>query len=223
MFRGMALVNLSLRNYRCFAERQDVELRPITVVLGKNNSGKSALVRAPMILQAGIRNDHPIPLDLEQFGDDAPEFIDLVNGRNEVRGITVGLVLTGPEGRKYSLDTTIQNVPEFFSQRILEWSLRSGDDAASYTWVLGDGREGLEQPVFRRPDGSSVSLDFRGLVPTALPDGDGAGWFDADGIRSSYDAIRHLGPFRFKPKRAVRLSTREPDRAISKSSGDGWV
>lgn len=120
MFRGMALVNLSLRNYRCFAERQDVELRPITVVLGKNNSGKSALVRAPMILQAGIRNDHPIPLDLEQFGDDAPEFIDLVNGRNEVRGITVGLVLTGPEGRKYSLDTTIQNVPEFFSQRILE-------------------------------------------------------------------------------------------------------
>lgn len=207
----MALVNLSLRNYQCFAEREDVELRPITVVLGKNNSGKSALVRAPIILQTGMRNDHPIPLDLEQFGDDAPEFTDLVHRRLDLGNITVGLGLTGPEGEEYSLDATIQNVPELYGQRILEWSLRSGDDGASYTWVFGDTQEELEQQVYRRPDHSAVSIDFKGLLPTELPDEDGTGWFEAGRIRSSFDVIRHLGPFRFKPKRLVRLPAREPD------------
>lgn len=207
----MALVNLSLRNYRCFAERQDVELRPITVVLGKNNSGKSALVRAPIILQTGIRNDHPIPLDLEQFGDDAPEFTDLVNGRVDLGNIVVGLKLTGANGEEYALDATIQNVPEFHGQRISEWSLRSGSAGASYTWVIGSGVEEPGLEIYHRPDRSSVPLDFKGLLPIDLPGDDGTGWFDPERVRASFDVIRHLGPFRFKPKRLVRLPAREPD------------
>ncbi|WP_026411586.1 DUF3696 domain-containing protein [Actinomadura oligospora] len=207
----MALVNLSLRNYRCFAERQDVELRPITVVLGKNNSGKSALVRAPLILQTGIRNDHPLPFDLEQFGDDAPEFTDLVHGRLDLSSVTIGLGLTGPGGEEYTLDATVQNVPELYSQRVLEWSLTSGGRRASYTWVSGRTDEELEQQVYRRPDRSTVSMDFKGLLPTELPDGDGTGWFAPERVRSSFDVIHHLGPFRFKPKRLVRLPAREPD------------
>lgn len=207
----MALVNLSLRNYRCFAERQDVELRPITVVLGKNNSGKSALVRAPIILQTGIRNDHAIPLDLEQFGDDAPDFIDLVHRRLDLGNITVGLGLTGPGGEAYALDATIQNVPELFTQRVLEWSLRCGDDGASYTWLFTGTPEEQEEQFYRRPDRSTVPMRFEGLLPTELPGDDGTGWFDSNRVRSSFDLVRHLGPYRFKPKRVVRLPAREPD------------
>ncbi|GGV44138.1 hypothetical protein GCM10010182_80810 [Actinomadura cremea] len=207
----MALVNLSLRNYRCFAERQDVELRPITVVLGKNNSGKSALIRAPIILQTGIRNEHSLPFDLEQFGDDAPEFTDLVNGRVDLGNIVVGLGLTGANGAEYALDATIQNVPEFHGQRISEWSLRSGSAGASYTWVIGSGVEEPGLEIYHRPDRSSVPLDFKGLLPIDLPSDDGTGWFDPERVRASFDVIRHLGPFRFKPKRLVRLPAREPD------------
>ncbi|MGI8336747.1 DUF3696 domain-containing protein [Actinomadura scrupuli] len=210
----MALVNLSLRNYRCFAERQDVELRPITVVLGKNNSGKSALVRAPIILQTGIRNDHSTPLDLEQFGDDAPDFIDLVNGRVEVRNIFVGLGMTGPEGEEYALNAVIQDLPDEYIQRVVNWSLRSGGDTVAYEWSISADSEELEesepQPYQRTDDDTDLTLlNFRGLVPTELPDGD-APWFDAERIRSSFGLVRHLGPFRLKPKRLVRLPTREP-------------
>jgi len=210
----MALVNLSLRDYRCFAERQDVELRPITVVLGKNNSGKSALVRAPIILQTGIRNDHAIPLDLEQFGDDAPDFIDLVHERLKVRNISVGLGMTGPEDEEYALNAVIQDFPDEYIQRVVNWSLRSGDDTVAYEWSLAADSEEPEesgpQPYQRLDDGDGLTwLDFRGLLPTELPDGD-APWFDAERIRSSFGLVRHLGPFRLKPKRLVRLPTREP-------------
>lgn len=210
----MALVNLSLRNYRCFAERQDVELRPITVVLGKNNSGKSALVRAPIILQTGIRNDHPVPFDLEQFGDDAPDFIDLVHERLKVRNISVGLGMTGPEGEEYSLDTAVQDFPEQYVQRVVSWSLRSGDDTVAYEWSLAADAEEPEEydpQPYQKPDGGAdlTWLNFRGLLPTELPDGD-APWFDLERIRSAFGVVRHLGPFRLKPKRLVRLPAREP-------------
>jgi hypothetical protein len=39
-------------------------LCPVTVILGRNNSGKSALVRAPVVFDTGIRTDSPAPLDL---------------------------------------------------------------------------------------------------------------------------------------------------------------
>ncbi|WP_208116367.1 AAA family ATPase [Paractinoplanes brasiliensis] len=64
----MSLVRMGLNNYRCFAGSIDVELRPVTVVLGRNNSGKSALVRAPLVLSTGIDTDSPAPLDLDKVG-----------------------------------------------------------------------------------------------------------------------------------------------------------
>ncbi|WP_344904348.1 DUF3696 domain-containing protein [Actinomadura meridiana] len=210
----MALAKLSLRNYRCFAERQDIELRPITVVLGKNNSGKSALVRAPIILQTGIRNDHSVPLDLEQLGDEAPDFIDLVHRRLELSNFSVELVLTGTQGEEYELQATIQNVPELLTQRVLEWRLRSDDHEADYRWVIGDASGEPEQNFYAPSERSAepVWLDFRGLLPVELTNHVGTEWFDPARIRSSFDIIRHLGPFRIKPRRTVRLPVREPSQ-----------
>ncbi|MEK8109782.1 AAA family ATPase [Micromonospora sp. M12] len=37
----MPLSKIVLENYRCFRDRQEIELAPVTVVLGKNNSGKA--------------------------------------------------------------------------------------------------------------------------------------------------------------------------------------
>jgi hypothetical protein len=210
----MALVRLSLRNYRCFADQQEVELRPITVVLGKNNSGKSALVRAPIVMATGIRNSFPLPLDLVQFGEDAPEFIDLVHQRLELSYISVGLDLVGSEGELYTLKATIQNVVEWNTQRIRDWSLQSGNQSSFYEWFPGLDSEGSEQHPYRRPDNVAepVWLEFKGLLPTELPGDDGAGWFDPERIRSSFDIVRHLGPFRARPRRLVRLPAREPEQ-----------
>ncbi|MGB6162118.1 MAG: AAA family ATPase [Pseudonocardiaceae bacterium] len=77
----MSLVRMALTNYRCFAKRLDIELRPITVVLGRNNSGKSALVRAPLVLSTGFHTDSPAPLDLDLLGEEILDsFTDLIYG-----------------------------------------------------------------------------------------------------------------------------------------------
>ncbi|GAA2209992.1 hypothetical protein GCM10009850_054510 [Nonomuraea monospora] len=77
----MVLLRMAVDNYRCFRERQEIELRPITVVLGKNNAGKSALTRLPLLLETGIRTSSSLPLDVDALSDDPPDFLDLVYGR----------------------------------------------------------------------------------------------------------------------------------------------
>lgn len=46
---------LLVRGYRGYADEQRLELRPLTVLFGRNNAGKSALLRALPLLSASIR------------------------------------------------------------------------------------------------------------------------------------------------------------------------
>ncbi|MGC4856792.1 AAA family ATPase [Micromonospora sp. DT4] len=63
----MPLRKIVLENYRCFRDRQDIELAPVTVVLGKNNSGKSVLTRAPLVIGTGFDTTSTAPLDLDRL------------------------------------------------------------------------------------------------------------------------------------------------------------
>ncbi|MDG4828136.1 AAA family ATPase [Solwaraspora sp. WMMD1047] len=64
----MSIRRLIFGNYRSFREEHEIELAPVTIVLGKNNSGKSALVRVPLVVASGFNNSSPAPLDMARFG-----------------------------------------------------------------------------------------------------------------------------------------------------------
>jgi hypothetical protein len=53
------LNRFSIENYRAFATKQNIEIRPLTLVFGWNSSGKSALVRFLPLLVESIRQDGP--------------------------------------------------------------------------------------------------------------------------------------------------------------------
>ncbi len=55
---------LIVGGYRGYADEQRLELRPLTVLFGRNNSGKSALVRALPLLSASIRGTGAQVLDM---------------------------------------------------------------------------------------------------------------------------------------------------------------
>lgn len=45
---------ISFLNYRVFASQQTLELAPLTVLFGKNNSGKSAVLKLPLLLESAL-------------------------------------------------------------------------------------------------------------------------------------------------------------------------
>ncbi|RCG31384.1 DUF3696 domain-containing protein [Sphaerisporangium album] len=238
----MPLVRLSFENYRCFSKRQNLELRPITVVLGKNNSGKSALVRAPLVLSTGFDSDSSLPLDLEQLGEHAPDFVDLIHNRVEHGSVSFGLEVEVPEqaiGKSFDpdsagshgmtfpltigIDVTIQNVAEWHSQVVSRWTLRSPEGTTSLEWIPED-EAGEEDSHPYSVTGNDLlshvsSVAFKGLLPAnrsrAMPDDLTRSPFpDGRGwlVRAGLDRIRHLGPFRTRPNRVGRLTARLPSQ-----------
>jgi predicted ATPase len=59
---------ISFKNYKLFKEKQSVELRPITVIIGKNNSGKSAVAKLPTLISGSLGGTFASPLQLENDG-----------------------------------------------------------------------------------------------------------------------------------------------------------
>lgn len=218
----MALTRMALTRYRCFSERQEIELRPLTVVLGCNNSGKSALVRAPYVFRTGIHTTSSAPLEFERIeGEMLESFTDLVYGSRPHGSIEVEFDLQGESGVS-TLAATIQNVDEYAIQVVKELELRGPDGRLSLRWSQQDpqavpGRYSVDVAGDIYDD---IPVNFTGLLPQSemAAESESFGkravpvdFADIAGqYRRSYPAVRYFGPFRDRPQRRYLLPSRAP-------------
>jgi predicted ATPase len=208
----MSLVRMAFANYRCFRERQEVELRPLTIVLGQNNAGKSALVRAPLVIESGVQTAFAAPLELDKLDDEIIEsFTDLVFG-NRAHG-SIHLSATVASGRELAgFAATVQNIDEYRTQVVSELELWSTDEHIRLCWEQDDPP--TNRYVITYHDDVSPPHEFalRGLLPDPRQPGaaSGAPARLGSAIIEGYPALRYFGPFRSRPLRRHRLPTRMP-------------
>jgi len=73
---------ISFKNYKSFKEEQTLVIRPLTILIGKNSTGKSAIAKLPVLIDNSFTNVDGEPFTLEcdgvQFGG---EYRDLFYGR----------------------------------------------------------------------------------------------------------------------------------------------
>ncbi|GAB2811395.1 hypothetical protein GCM10022221_06070 [Actinocorallia aurea] len=217
----MALLRMAVENYRCFKERQELDLRPITLILGKNNSGKSALTRLPLLLETGLRTDSTLPLDLDQLGDDPPDFLDLVYGRNPHRSLNLGFTSSYGDS-VFDVRATVQNIDEKRTQFVKNLSVSDGAQMMALSWT-GDftpRKYAVSGGGIRA--GAEMEIGFRGLLPAAQvfpdldetvsrarrPDRRIGVQAMIRGTRMSVGAAQYLGPYRARPSRLTRLPSR---------------
>lgn len=158
------LTAFSVENYRAFARRQDIEVRPLTLFYGWNSSGKSALVRFLPLLAESIRNGGPPIWLAGEVGRGAtwPELVCKATERNLLR---IGLRWT--EGDELSA----------------EWEV--GGDLGGRWQETKDLKVGIGPS---KPNSISVSSGrLTGLVPTA-----DAGDKSMAGLNRLRTAIRDL-------------------------------
>ncbi len=158
MIVGVELRHFSLERYKGYARRAEVELAPLTILVGPNNSGKTALAQAIALLAGGLApsdSDAREPLPLESFGIRHGEtFEDLVTGRAVHGRLRLSVTLRGEDGES-SLAATVTNVvtpgraPE---RQISDWCLQ------------GNGRE-----IVAERQGFDESSDYRVSVPGTSP------------------------------------------------------
>lgn len=213
----MALTRFSLENYRCFPDRQEVELGLVTVVLGRNNSGKSALVRAPLVFSTGFDGQPDLPLELERLGEGAPSFQDLVYGGSPHGRVQLGFGFGAGDSRT-DVTATVQNIDEWKSQVVSELSVRRGEASYRLSWLADDeGPEEASSYAFQQDSRITRihKLAFRGLFPDPvllhelLDERDSHRLMDLSPV-AELDTIRYLSPYRDRPSRMYRVPARAP-------------
>lgn len=215
----MSLLRMRLTNYRCFEERTEIELRPLTIVLGKNNSGKSALVRAPLIFEKGIRTNSPEPLDLDDIGDETVEsFTDMIYGRRPHGSLSVGMDLQRRNRLPVSLDAVIQHIDEYSLQIVSYLIINKQDSSSHFEWDQISSQPPRDFLYFVEVEGELIPgplpSPFQGILPSdAMTNGKGRAFlrYSKRDIIEGYPFIRYFGPFRDRPVRHFRSPSRMPD------------
>jgi len=59
---------ITFKNYKSFAEKQELELKPITILIGKNSSGKSAVAKLPTLIEGALAGNTEEPFSFINDG-----------------------------------------------------------------------------------------------------------------------------------------------------------
>ncbi|MEZ4360554.1 MAG: DUF3696 domain-containing protein [Kofleriaceae bacterium] len=211
------LTQLSFENYRSFERPESIELRPLTVLIGRNSSGKSAIARLPLLLHRGFSRDASAPLELEFDGHDfGASFTDLVTNRIPTRGITLGAIASDGSN-EVALNFTVGYWQEFNLQAVRDFrAQRNGAHDCEVRWDRqGDPRSGLSYFIRGHEDKAQPPgvVRFHGLSP--IYDPSGVPGFEEmgqegmseglDDVAASLSPLRYLGPFRDAPGRDERI------------------
>ncbi|MCY4600699.1 MAG: hypothetical protein OXF27_12375 [Acidobacteria bacterium] len=166
----MELRRYSLERYKGYVRRAEVEVAPLTILVGPNNSGKTALAQAIPLLAGGLAlpdSDTREPLPLESCGIRHGEsFEDLVTGRVVHGRLPLSITLGGKSG-ELSLFATVTNVvaPGRSSERqISDWRLQSnGRTIVAERQGFGESSDYLISVSGASPDLRPVV--WKGLLP----------------------------------------------------------
>ncbi|MEU7843361.1 AAA family ATPase [Micromonospora sp. NPDC049114] len=237
----MPLRKIVLQNYRCFRDRQEIELAPVTVVLGKNNSGKSVLTRAPLVIATGFNTDSTAPLDLDRLGPDTvDDFRELFHDHLTGRPIKLGLVAED-DRLLFSLEAGIQYVDSINSAVVSSLDLMSPQFKAVIvsSRLVGAGQQDTPdidgiavtpEPQIRRGEKLEYEIRLPGKEPLAhrvgfrglVPDLSGVpGLGDVGTLDLSPGPIRYLSPYRERVARHHRLPLGTP--SVLGAQGEGMA
>jgi energy-coupling factor transporter ATP-binding protein EcfA2 len=143
------------RHYKAFEEAFSLELAPVTVVFGRNGSGKSALVRLPALLEEALRNLPNDPPGLPsrarglEFGNSLASFC---HGRLADR-YELGFELDDGTGLAVVVGKAAGSRVSLPAQWIEQWRLAAGGERLDIDWDRTSKAYpivGSSSPVFSR-------------------------------------------------------------------------
>jgi hypothetical protein len=168
------LTGISTVDYRAFPGRLDLELRPLTLLYGRNNAGKSAVLRLLPILADSIADGATSPFDIGRVAGPGASFLDVPARAGEaasLKQLTLSLDWTDADGQRCRDAFVIKYIDEA-NQTIVAAYECSGPGGPTFR-AVAEPWPGHE--TYRLTQGGDSSEDhaiqprFAGLVPAADP------------------------------------------------------
>ena len=206
---------IEIANYRSFVDRASLKLKPLTLLFGRNNCGKSALLRLLPWVADSLGPDSQGPLDLTSSALRGASFTEILpqgslSGRKELQ---LALEWEAPSARwQWTIRSDVdQGRPiEFVTDCRF---FRGGREELSLNWRAPRAEQRLGTEFAVQVAGQAAidtRVDFQGLVPSFSGDSSlkSTGCFDLlEGLK---DSLQWLGSVRSLPARTVDPRIRRP-------------
>jgi len=144
----MLFFRQSLKHYKSYEERVTLNIAPLTILVGTNNSGKSALTQSIHLIASNFAIHGDIlrnGLHLNSGGiahDDS--FVDLVTGRSEHGKLLLSAKFSH-KGREVCFSTVIQNVA----------MIPNPSECVIQKWIFENDRQRIELNRNRQSQGTN--------------------------------------------------------------------
>lgn len=148
---------LRLRNYRCFEDTGDIELKPITLLLGANSSGKSSFIKFFPLLQQSLETRVN-----GLFLWDG-QYVDFKNFKNTVKNgegeITIDYTIGDMDAQNYygRRSQRIKNV-------VVSMTLCEKEEYYDYLKELTISFENMVYKYHFSKDGKTCAIDANGIM-----------------------------------------------------------
>lgn len=198
--------SITFEKYRIFAERQHLRLAPLTVVFGKNNAGKSAVLRLPMLIHSAMTcQTYDVFQKVDSCGGViCDEYRDVVYGKGNH---AVGLEIKSEAGNVLlKVKFIAENNANGSHSKIEEIFIADHKLNKSLNVQIDDNGAMINQE-------SGEEVVFHGVVPSEFV---GRAWVE-ESLSCLDDAIDYIGPVRCTPKRYFDLN----EYADGTSGADG--
>lgn len=182
---------IDFEHYRIFSGKQHLRLAPLTVVFGRNNTGKSAVLKLPILIRSSMYCEKDNVFEKKERNGVVlcDEYRDVVYGKgNQAVGLHYGNETGDAE---VSVKFIAENVGGISHSRLEEITVRDGEQKMKAS-IDDNGRMAKE---------NGDVLDFYGLTPKNAPDKN-----FVKGVFERLDmAIDYIGPVRWQPQRFLEL------------------
>jgi hypothetical protein len=204
------LTGLSFRNYKAFPGHQSIEVRPLTILIGRNSSGKSAIARLPLLLGASLSERAQAPLELSGDAFDlGGSLLDIIHDRKPHGNVDVGATFRDKRGREIKLSATVQFYADLSLQVIHELRLKT--PMYDFKLVRVSEAPGTDPGIYRlyvngTPESEEEEVYFTGLLPDPSS-GHLAEliWENLEEPAGFLQSTIYLGPFREASQRSYRF------------------
>ncbi len=201
----MELRELNFEGYKCFEKEQNLEVRPLTVLIGANSSGKSVIARLPLLLAHAFSDRAEGPLDLTfdelDFGGN---FSDLVYNRLPHASVQLGATFLF-DGKKVAVSTETRYFEEVKSQLVEHFYITIDDDPVLILQWRGEDPIRDSKIYDLSLTDKREEVRFLGLLPDTAGSDELVRQAGIIGqLRNWLRSVHYLGPFRSQPQRLYR-------------------
>lgn len=192
----MKVKSISFENYKAFFERQTMQLKPITILIGKNSSGKSSIAKLFTLFENSLMGDIDEPLLLRNNGVELGEEFDNLFFENNPGGIPLSFKIVFENDVQIEIGLLKRSV-EVYGLDILQWKYK--DDRQEFELEHKD--DGYYDAIGKK----TYECEFKGFIPTKFIEKNTNKNLSENFQIEKID-VDYIGPFRILPERYFYLT-----------------